>query len=1356
MDNEKSKSTHGKRDSKTSQNLTKYVLNTQKHSQKSRLTFDKRPGTSGIDGQLYETKLLCLILLRATKRHDIEDFFLAANVDKVGVFDDIVFRYQLKGHNKPKIIFVQAKHKNNPNNTKVTLQEMFKDSSDFNLVDFFNSYCLIRLKFDKESKNETDADNIFQGQFDDVECQFILYTSANENFKRKKISGERLNTCENDILYTSSSGCTFQFDFNSNDVKIIMEKVRKAKNKFVDDENIKTWIEDFFSKLKFYTNQAKQMLVEEIVKENIEVLVNVKKENEFRIETNAIFLKVHDKIQYWWRQADEVMCLTKNCNYFETAKQEIAQSPLLDKLNFTFTTTILKTNIQFSHKAIQALKLDKIFEAGNNIIVVSQEVTLSCIKILQYFQSYNTSSSNVDFTCLDVSCIEQEALDNVVSELNKTNIKIIVVFGIECNKTLMRAIFLVENIQQQAIIVTDENFYKVLETVLPIFTVVNDKQNRLLDLSSESQIAIENRTVTFQGTKLCLGALLDDKSKDFIQSRVLLELANYDEVEIGNLPLRLNTYYEELIDTYIQRTLGRCIKLQHNKELMHDLHFIYNNQFVREICENKDLIVVTENSEDFEATLSKYNTFKRNIHWFVKEEEHLIWKKTRGKLDILFKFVNRDDLSVYKFDPNTIIDIEDDVVIIIGEPGMGKSSLLCYLYMETKQRFPNYWVIFINLRDHGKIFEAWKQQNILIDDIEALKFLCHAGELKACKPNKNEVSKFKKKYDCHQFKLIKSEDYTIGVEAKVEGQTLLELELFIQYFNNRKVAVMVDGFDESVDYKDEVITLLKVLKTAKVNRLWITSRTYDIHNELENEMGTFSYILEPLTINKQKDFLQKYWRNNVGTKQFLNGDSFVEAFYDWISKIYEKTTELTTNVQHLFMVAEVFSIDYLPKYELKDHTYSLKLVTLYKHFINAKSKIYEDSIFQPNFTSTSAGKRASQILRKDFLENHMKMAILAIFGNAGINAMCSKQVITSLNYYIQLLKRDGESTGIIEKITGFQPKFIHLSYAEYFASEFISDKIKSRPTKKSYWQFIFERLLLSNKQGVRRFFNSKLEDDDELARLTSRKNTKTIVFSKLAMRYRYESTSAKYSSTKSDKTTSTALYVTVIEDLFNITNFLLRTVEGYLNNNNLKQFINIITAQNHSMCILCAAVHNKNNEVVEKILNLISSVDSNKLTDVFNCKDVPYFNPLMIAAWILRDKTMVDVLLKHINKDQLELVLSISFKENFKMPLVFLLAEFTDGIKLILPYLEKLDKNQIIKIFSNEYCDYLKQVPAHNASVRLNFDFFYVMKNLLTRDQFLQVCNTRDGSGWTPIDNIEFNSACNQDKFRAFISDLGL
>ncbi|KAJ8705861.1 hypothetical protein PYW08_012907 [Mythimna loreyi] len=128
--------------------------------------YSKRSDTSGIRGQLYETKLLSLLYFRAFHDDTIHDFQIASNIDKIGAFDDICFRATVEGFDNPVAVFIQAKHKENE---KQTLQ------SDLSV--YFDSYLKIRQKFDQSNN-----DSFFKGKFDETECLFVIYTTAKDDF----------------------------------------------------------------------------------------------------------------------------------------------------------------------------------------------------------------------------------------------------------------------------------------------------------------------------------------------------------------------------------------------------------------------------------------------------------------------------------------------------------------------------------------------------------------------------------------------------------------------------------------------------------------------------------------------------------------------------------------------------------------------------------------------------------------------------------------------------------------------------------------------------------------------------------------------------------------------------------------------------------------------------------------------------------------------------------------------------------------------------------------------------------------------------------------------------------------------
>jgi hypothetical protein len=136
---------------------------------------------------MYERKMAALLFARAI--HKTEEFLLASNVDGVGAFDDIVFRYKLKDSDVWKTCFIQLKHKEKEGMSKhkekegtykhkakggtikhnveegtrkneekgglnrhkekevsIQLSSLINMSGDFRLLKYFDSYCQIKSK----------------------------------------------------------------------------------------------------------------------------------------------------------------------------------------------------------------------------------------------------------------------------------------------------------------------------------------------------------------------------------------------------------------------------------------------------------------------------------------------------------------------------------------------------------------------------------------------------------------------------------------------------------------------------------------------------------------------------------------------------------------------------------------------------------------------------------------------------------------------------------------------------------------------------------------------------------------------------------------------------------------------------------------------------------------------------------------------------------------------------------------------------------------------------------------------------------------------------------------------------------
>ena len=138
------------------------------------------------------------LLQGMTKTADgiIKGFYLASNVEEADNLDDVVFKYTYNsqdGTEKTKIIFLQAKHRDKETarrpQEKVTFNKLLSGSeADFSLQKYFTSYLRIKKQF---SPNKVE-DPIFGSRYEDVDCEFVIYSNALPGFTINRGGVEQL------------------------------------------------------------------------------------------------------------------------------------------------------------------------------------------------------------------------------------------------------------------------------------------------------------------------------------------------------------------------------------------------------------------------------------------------------------------------------------------------------------------------------------------------------------------------------------------------------------------------------------------------------------------------------------------------------------------------------------------------------------------------------------------------------------------------------------------------------------------------------------------------------------------------------------------------------------------------------------------------------------------------------------------------------------------------------------------------------------------------------------------------------------------------------------------------------------
>ncbi|XP_075980750.1 uncharacterized protein LOC142979605 [Anticarsia gemmatalis] len=192
--------------------------------------YRKRDHTTGLSGQLYETKVLTLILFRALNHKNIQEFVLGTNIDGVGAFDDIVLSYKTNDSDKHRALFIQVKHKDHPTKDKLTI--------DIHLQKYFDSYLKIKHKF------ITDNDDvIFKHSMENMQCEFIIFTSAEENFSKKTFIQE---SREANLIKTNDNAKIFQYNYDDKDVDSLISTLVKTRAILLAKSLLKFIVKDNF------------------------------------------------------------------------------------------------------------------------------------------------------------------------------------------------------------------------------------------------------------------------------------------------------------------------------------------------------------------------------------------------------------------------------------------------------------------------------------------------------------------------------------------------------------------------------------------------------------------------------------------------------------------------------------------------------------------------------------------------------------------------------------------------------------------------------------------------------------------------------------------------------------------------------------------------------------------------------------------------------------------------------------------------------------------------------------------------------------------------------------------------------
>ncbi len=581
----------------------------------------------------------------------------------------------------------------------------------------------------------------------------------------------------------------------------------------------------------------------------------------------------------------------------------------------------------------------------------------------------------------------------------------------------------------------------------------SDQDSSFSDLTDASRKVLQTKEITLQGNMTTLSKLLPAEDLgQVLQSMAFLEFVSSTNIVIDSAPVMMSEFEKSC---YIPRMLQRKVTIK--KEcLLENISDVFALSNITDESELKKLIkssetirrfnqadtisehpcryVVMEDGEaeaQFQELLSKFSG--SNVHWLKKEAEDFSWKMSRGSLQGLRKFVVDDSYEETKAGL-----VQEKIVIISAEPGMGKSTTIDFLSENEKKEHPSRWVIKIDLKAQKELIESMNINNI-----------------------KDVISFFSE-----------------VLKLSYLGQSLLEC--FLQKLEER-VVLYLDGFDEICsEHQIKIVQLMQILKRlSKIEKIVVATRQH-MQNNLEDGLGVFSYGLKSFSEEDQLAYLKRFWESHL--ELTIDSDEAVEKFKNFAVQLRMLFSASIKDNQYNFMgiplqarlLAEAFQTVFR-EYYLSDEDVvflpdSLDIVDLYQRFIDQKYQIY---LVHKEQIDRNLNIAHRDLILKALTKDHQRLAFYVLFEPYLRDFFSeNKQKFSDM---------DLNSVGIVQHIEN-RVSFVHRTFSEYFVATFFLSLLKKSSDHPSCFkviEFLKEHIFRARNGVVKVILENLISKDGE-------------------------------------------------------------------------------------------------------------------------------------------------------------------------------------------------------------------------------------------------------------------------------------
>uniref|UniRef100_A0A182J083 ANK_REP_REGION domain-containing protein n=1 Tax=Anopheles atroparvus TaxID=41427 RepID=A0A182J083_ANOAO len=434
--------------------------------------------------------------------------------------------------------------------------------------------------------------------------------------------------------------------------------------------------------------------------------------------------------------------------------------------------------------------------------------------------------------------------------------------------------------------------------------------------------------------------------------------------------------------------------------------------------------------------------------------------------------------------------------IIMDEPGIGKTTYLTWLAKELQQKHPCNWIIPLISIEYATDFAQLSKAHKRIDPTVALRFLFKLLYLAWYVPKINRQSieetdpvrdEAKRCSDLLTFNASNKVDIDHREASKLESLQLAHLRIFQKKYNDSKVIILFDAFDEiAPHYKDAVLALfVQYSSMPGITQIYLTSRP----NMFEDDFLLYFppnqrefYHLEVFSERDQIAFLDKFLRRKLNDYRTLQG-------YELLCILHNITDELLGDRKQIPLFMSISSELLLPlvgahvTFSTDGITVSTNLIeeakTLFepqnmmKSFINRK--LYILKVEKTDTTDSAYNIPAMQIeaeeLNKIKRRKHTLLAMYAMCDESEIDVLLEQSERTEALTYMDEVQLAREKSGIVEAFNGLIPQFLHRTIAEFLVAEWIfnniaKENVRSFLLSNQYWIY--------SKRVIRDYLNRML------------------------------------------------------------------------------------------------------------------------------------------------------------------------------------------------------------------------------------------------------------------------------------------